>query len=67
VPEPLTDAEARTFCYNLTKDRWVIGGPSNNGGIVLRWFRDNFGSVEVEQAKQQDVDPVVAHSLRLNN
>ncbi|MGV0028672.1 gluconokinase [Phormidesmis priestleyi] len=57
VSQPLTDVKGRTFCYNLTNDRWVIGGPSNNGGLVLRWFLNNFGTAEVEQAKQQGVNP----------
>ncbi|MBD1845057.1 gluconokinase [Cyanobacteria bacterium FACHB-63] len=43
VSEPLTDSQARTFCYAMTEKQWLIGGASNNGGIVLRWFRDNFG------------------------
>ncbi|MBD2080300.1 gluconokinase [Leptolyngbya sp. FACHB-17] len=43
VSEPLTDSQARTFCYAITEKQWLIGGASNNGGIVLRWFRDNFG------------------------
>lgn len=57
VPQPLTDAKGRTFCYALTADRWVIGGPSNNGGIVLRWLRDEFCHPEVALAKQMGVDP----------
>lgn len=57
VPQPLTDARGRTFCYALTADRWVIGGPSNNGGIVLRWLRDEFCQAEVALAKQQGIDP----------
>lgn len=57
IPQPLTDERGRTFCYALTEKHWVIGGPSNNGGIVLRWLRDNFCQVEVEQAKQQGIDP----------
>jgi gluconokinase len=57
VPKPLTDEKGRTFCYALTEDRWVIGGPSNNGGILLRWMRDTFCQSEVEQAKQQGIDP----------
>jgi gluconokinase len=57
VPQPITDPKGRTFCYALTADRWVIGGPSNNGGIVLRWFRDSFGQPEVEQANQLGIDP----------
>jgi len=57
VPQPLTDTKGRTFCYALTADRWVIGGPSNNGGIVLRWLRDEFCQAEVALAKQMEVDP----------
>lgn len=40
VNEPRVDPKGRTFCYALTKDRWVIGGAVNNGGIVFRWIRD---------------------------
>ncbi|MEW9671714.1 gluconokinase [Ammoniphilus sp. 3BR4] len=40
VPTPLTDPSQRTFCYALADDHWVIGGPTNNGGIMMRWFRD---------------------------
>lgn len=57
VPKPVTDTQGRTFCYALTEDHWVIGGPSNNGGIVLRWLRDEFCQAEVEQARQRNVDP----------
>ncbi|MBE9190519.1 gluconokinase [Gloeocapsopsis crepidinum LEGE 06123] len=57
VDTPLTDEKERTFCYALTEKHWVIGGPTNNGGIVLRWFRDNFCAPEVETAKQLGVDP----------
>ncbi|HET7616432.1 MAG TPA: gluconokinase [Bacillales bacterium] len=41
VPEPATDPQGRIFCYVLTEDHWVIGGPINNGGIAFRWIRDN--------------------------
>lgn len=57
VPKPVTDPQGRTFCYALTENHWVIGGPSNNGGIILRWLRDEFCHAEVEQAKQRGVDP----------
>jgi gluconokinase len=57
VPRPVTDPQGRTFCYALTENHWVIGGPSNNGGIVLRWLRDEFCHAEVEQAKQRNIDP----------
>lgn len=57
VPKPTTDPQGRTFCYALTENHWVVGGASNSGGIVLRWFRDRFGWAEVEQANKQGVDP----------
>jgi gluconokinase len=57
VPTPITDPQERTFCYALTENHWVIGGASNNGGIVLRWLRDECCGVEVEQAKRRGLDP----------
>ncbi|MFZ5816427.1 MAG: gluconokinase [Bacillota bacterium] len=42
VPEPTVDPKARVFCYYLDEKRWILGGSLNNGGIALRWFRDNF-------------------------
>ncbi|MBT2571053.1 gluconokinase [Planococcus sp. ISL-110] len=55
--EPKTDPKGRTFCYALTENHWVVGGPVNNGGIVLRWLRDEFASSEVETAKRLGIDP----------
>lgn len=55
--KPVTDPDARTFCYALTKQHWVIGGAISNGGIVLRWFRDNMAEPEQDVAKRLGVDP----------
>lgn len=55
--EPKTDPKGRTFCYALTENHWVVGGPVNNGGIILRWLRDEFASSEVETAKRLGIDP----------
>ncbi|MBU5673724.1 gluconokinase [Paenibacillus brevis] len=52
VDHPRTDPKGRIFCYALTDKHWVIGGPVNNGGSVLRWLRDEFASAEVETAKR---------------
>jgi gluconokinase len=38
VPEIRTDESGRTFCYLLDEGLWVIGGPVNNGGVVLDWL-----------------------------
>ncbi len=37
VPKPMVDPTGRLFCYALTEDHWVLGGPINNGGSVVRW------------------------------
>ncbi|MEC6748319.1 gluconokinase [Marinilactibacillus sp. XAAS-LB27] len=55
--KPITDEKGRTFCYALTENHWVIGGPVNNGGMVLRWLRDEFCAEEVQQAKALNQNP----------
>ncbi len=57
IPKPRTDQKGRIFCYALTEEHWVIGGPVNNGGMVLRWIRDELAASEVETAKRLNVDP----------
>ncbi|MEK3885307.1 gluconokinase [Paenibacillus sp. PL2-23] len=55
--KPVTDPQGRTFCYVLTENRFVIGGPVNNGGMIFRWVRDELASSEVETAKRLGKDP----------
>ncbi|MGM0778930.1 MAG: gluconokinase [Bacillota bacterium] len=57
IDKPQTDEKGRIFCYALTENHWVIGGPVNNGGMVLRWIRDEFASSEIETAKRLGIDP----------
>lgn len=56
VPKPLTDPRGRTFCYVVAPGLWVIGGPVNNGGVILRWLRDELAAAEVEAAKRLGID-----------
>lgn len=56
IDSPRTDDKGRIFCYALTEKHWVIGGPVNNGGMVLRWIRDEFASSEVETAKRLNMN-----------
>lgn len=37
VDAPSLDPKGRLFCYALTENRWIVGGASNNGGIVAQW------------------------------
>jgi len=41
---PQTDRKARTFSYVLTDKLFVLGGAVNSGGVVLRWYLENFGT-----------------------
>ncbi|MGH2733963.1 MAG: FGGY-family carbohydrate kinase [Actinomycetota bacterium] len=45
--EPATDPHGRLFCYVLAEDRWVVGGPVSNGGLVLQWVRDLLAQEEL--------------------
>ncbi|SFC11699.1 gluconate kinase, FGGY family [Alkalibacterium subtropicum] len=55
--KPVSDPKGRIFCYALTEKHWVIGGPVNNGGMILRWLRDELCAEEVSEAKAQGKDP----------
>ncbi|MEC0226869.1 gluconokinase [Paenibacillus alba] len=57
VNKPQTDPEGKLFCYALTENFWVVGGPINNGGIVFRWVRDQIATAEAEEARRQGIDP----------
>ena len=41
-----TDIQANNFCYRLDRKRYIIGGATNNGGIVLQWLLTQFFSKE---------------------
>ncbi len=34
------DKDMRTFCYHVKDGLYIIGGPGNNGAIVLEWLKD---------------------------
>jgi gluconokinase len=54
--KPQNDESERIFSYILNEDHFVLGGPVNNGGIIFRWFRDNFAQTELEQSEKLGVD-----------
>jgi len=62
--QPLTDEKQEAFCYSFTDDLWVLGGPTNNGGIVLQWLKDVFGQKEVDEALKHGGD---AYSILLRS
>lgn len=40
VRKPVLDPEGRLFCYALLPDEWIIGGPSNNGAVAVKWLAE---------------------------
>jgi gluconokinase len=38
--KPYTDEQMRTFCYLLDERTYIIGGGTNNGGVVFQWLKD---------------------------
>ena len=41
------DEQQRVFNYILTDKLYVVGGPSNNGGVVAEWFQKQFCNGEM--------------------
>lgn len=60
VRQPLLDPDQRTWCYCLSDRLWVAGGAINNGGIVLRWLRDQFMETFKADAAASDLSSVYA-------
>ncbi len=57
---PLLDPKGKTFCYAFSEERWLIGGPTNNGGIALQWFLDQFGIDHGQAAVLEGKDAIQA-------
>jgi gluconokinase len=51
---PLKDKEGRLFAYILDDKKFVCGGASNNGGIVLKWFAENMLDRQFSSAEAFD-------------
>lgn len=49
--KPVIDNKARTFTYAIDENHWVVGGPVNNGGDVLRWVKETLFSEVKQTAK----------------
>jgi gluconokinase len=54
--KPQADEKRRTWCYNLTEEKWVLGGAISNGGIAFRWARDKFAGSEQRVAEKLGLD-----------
>jgi gluconokinase len=52
---PICNFEAMTFNYLLDEDTFVCGGPTNNGGVVLKWFAKYLLNRTVDTAEEFSV------------
>ncbi len=41
LPKPETDEHMRTFCYHAKDEKYIVGGASNNGAVVLQWLKEH--------------------------
>lgn len=40
--KPHFDPLMRTFCYRQSEEKWLIGGASNNGAVILQWLHEKY-------------------------
>jgi xylulokinase len=53
---PALDREGRvhTFCHAMA-NRWIVMGVTQAAGLSLRWFRDQFGSIDGRRDSYEDL------------
>jgi gluconokinase len=49
--KPVFNFEAMPFNYRLDENTFVSGGPINNGGVVLKWYAENFLGLSLASAE----------------
>ncbi|MEO8584505.1 MAG: gluconokinase [Flavitalea sp.] len=52
--KPSHDTLQRVFNYLLTDDKYISGGPVNNGGNVLQWFAMSFLGKKIVAGEEYD-------------
>ena len=55
VPKPSLNARAGTFCYRAASDAFLLGCASSNGGNVLDWARESFGTWATDGSSSPDL------------
>jgi len=54
-----TDAQTRPFCYVLDDHRYILGGPSNSGGVVLEWLVQQILGHSPATAVEDHLQPLI--------
>ncbi|MFH1909403.1 MAG: gluconokinase [Chloroflexota bacterium] len=67
APHAMLDKQARSYCYAIDQDHWLVGGAINNGGLALTWLRDAFNQMLQSQMKDARIsfDDLVASALKI--
>ena len=47
---PMRNFKAMTFNYRLDDATYICGGPTNNGGVILKWYAENVLNKKLETA-----------------
>ena len=45
APHPMLDEQARSYCFAIDSDHWLVGGAINNAGLALTWLRNAFNQL----------------------
>ena len=53
---PYIHPQAKTFCYVLDEEHWVIGGATSNGAGIFDWACENLMQEVQKQARQSGED-----------
>ncbi|PAF10890.1 hypothetical protein CHH65_03280 [Shouchella clausii] len=62
VDDVVTDELQRTFCYALTEGKFIAGGATNNGGMALQWFIDQFSKGTHTEANGRSIHETIIKS-----
>lgn len=61
---PIYNYEAMTFNYRLDENLFICGGPTNNGGIILKWYVENLLGRSLQNIK--DYDDILGQAKSIN-
>jgi gluconokinase len=54
---PVLDSRARSWCYPIDAQRWLVGGAINNAGLALAWLCDMLNRARPELSPGSPVSP----------
>ncbi len=60
---PVLDSLARSWCYAIDEQRWLVGGAINNAGLALTWLGDMLNRARAELAPDVPMTPEQLISL----